>query len=82
MKRLKSIDFQFDGHVWCWVRDGESQLQVHHVSQIVKHGGGAIFVWGCMTSCGMDYMCKIEGKMAQALYLIILQYEVMKTSIE
>jgi hypothetical protein len=61
------------------VRDGESQLQAHHVSQTFKHGGGANFVWGCMTSSGMGYMCKIEGKMTQTLYLSILQDWVMKT---
>jgi hypothetical protein len=37
------------------------------------------FVWGCMTSHGMGYMCKIEGKMTQALYLSILRVGVMKT---
>ena len=56
-----------------------SELQVHHRSQKVKHGGGAIFVWGCMTSHAMDYMCKIKMKMTQALYLSILQDEVMET---
>ena len=35
------------------VRDGVSQLQAHHASQTLQHRGGAIFVWGCMTSCGM-----------------------------
>ena len=34
--------FQYDGHVWCWVKDGESQLQAHHVNQTIKHGGGTI----------------------------------------
>ena len=29
--------------------DGESQLQAPQVSHAIKHGGGAIFVWGCMT---------------------------------
>jgi hypothetical protein len=53
-------------------------LKAHRVSQKIKHGGGAIFVWGCMT-CGMGYMCKIEGEMTQALYLSILQDGVMKT---
>jgi hypothetical protein len=70
---------KFDGHDWCWVRDGESQLHAHHVSQTITHGGGAIFVWGCMTSCGMHYMCKIEGKMTQTMYISILQDGFMKT---
>jgi hypothetical protein len=61
------------------VKDGKSQLQAHHVSQIIKHGGGVIFMWGWMTSCDMGCMCKIEGKMTQNLYLSILQDGVMKT---
>ena len=71
--------FHYDGRAWCWVRDGESQLQTHHVSQIVKHEGDAIFVWGFMTSHDMGYMCKIEGKMTHAMYLSIFQDGVMKT---
>ena len=63
--------FQFDGRTWCWVKDGESQSQAHHVS-------GAIFLWDCTTNRGMGYMCKIKGKMTQALYLRILRDGVMK----
>ena len=70
---------KIDDRSWCSVRDGESQLQDHHVSQTIKHASGAIFVWGRMTSRGMDYVCKIEGRMTQALYLTILQDGVMKT---
>jgi hypothetical protein len=33
---------------------------------------------GCVTSSVMGYMCKIEGKITQALYLSILQDGVMK----
>ena len=70
--------FQYGGCAWCWVRDRESQLQARHVSQTVKHGGGAIFVWGSMTSHGMGYICNVEGNTTQDLYLSILQDEVMK----
>ena len=75
----KVNQFQYDGRTWYWVRDGKSQLQAHHMSQIVKHEGCVVFVWGCMTSRGMGYMCKIEGKMARALYLSTLQDGVIKT---
>ena len=61
------------------MRDGDSQLHAHHVSRTVIHGGGAIFVLHCMTSCGMGYMCKIKGEMTQVLYLSILQDGGMKT---
>ena len=59
--------------------DGESQLQAHQLSQAIKHGGGAVLVWGCMASRGMGHMGKIEGKMTHAMYLSILQDGVMKT---
>jgi hypothetical protein len=36
-------------------------------------------VRGCATSHDMGYMCKIEGKMTQAMCLSILQDGVVKT---
>ena len=75
----KINQFQSNGHTWCWVKDGESQFQAHHVGRTDKHEGGAIFVWNCMTSHGTGYMCKIEEKMTQVLYLSILQDGVTKT---
>lgn len=43
------------------------------MNQTIKHGGNAIFVWSCMTSCGISYIYKIDEKMKQDLYLSILQ---------
>ena len=60
------------------MRDGESQIQARHVSQIVKYGGGAMFMCGCMTPRDMGHMCKVEVEMTQALYLSILQGGAMK----
>lgn len=53
------------------MRDGDSQVQAYQVNQTINHAD-------CMTSCGMGYMCKVEGKMTQALYLSNLQDEAMK----
>jgi hypothetical protein len=36
-------------------------------------------VWGRITSHGLGYMCEIEGKMTQTMYLSFLQRWVMKT---
>ena len=47
--KTKIHRFQYDGRAWCWMRDGESLLQAHHACQRIKHGGSAIFVWGCVT---------------------------------
>ena len=70
--------FHTDDGTWCWARNGESQFQPHHVSHTIKHEGGVVFVWGCMTSGGMGYMCKIKGKMTPTLYLSIPQDGVRK----
>jgi len=70
--------FCSDGRSWCWVRDGES-VQERHVKQTMKHGGGSIMVWGCMTAHGPGYLCKIEGAMDQHLYKAILEDELCNT---
>ena len=31
--------------------------------QTVKHGGGNIKIWGCITALGVGYMCKIENNL-------------------
>ena len=74
----KNNRFQPDGPSWYWKREG-NQLQHHHVKQTVKHGGGSIMIWGCMTAEGPGYMCKIDGTMDQNLYGTILQDDLMKT---
>jgi len=70
--------FCSDGRSWCWVRDGESQ-QPRHVKQTVKHGGGSIMIWGCMTAHGPGFMCKIEGMMDQHMYKRILGDDLLRT---
>jgi transposase len=70
--------FQSDGRSWYWKREG-NQLQHHHVKQTVKHGGGSIMIWGCMTAEGPGNMCKIDGTMDQYLYKTILEDDLLKT---
>jgi len=70
--------FCSDGRSWCWIRDGESR-QPRHVKETVKHGGGSIMIWGCMTVHGPGFMCKIDGTMDQHLYKQILQGELLQT---
>jgi hypothetical protein len=54
-------------------------LHDRHVKQTVKHGGGSIMVWGCMTHLGPGYMCKIKVTMDQHLYKSILEDELVRT---
>ena len=70
--------FCSDGRSWCWVRDGEARTE-RHVKQTIKHGGGSLMIWGCMTATGPGFMCKINGRMDQHVYLAILQGELIST---
>jgi hypothetical protein len=74
----KICRFCSDGRFWYWARDGESR-QSHHVKQTVKHGGGSLMIWSCMTAQGVGFMCKITGTMDQHLYKEILETDLQKT---
>lgn len=61
-----------DGIQYCLVKQ-DSQLQPFHVQETVKHGGGGLMFWGCMTSQGLGYGCQIyEGTMRASDYIGIL----------
>ncbi|CAI7765634.1 unnamed protein product [Closterium sp. NIES-54] len=70
--------FSSDGRSWAWIRE-DCHMEPHHVKQTVKHGGGSIMIWGCMTYNGGGFMCKIEGRMNGELYRSILQDELQQT---
>jgi transposase len=70
--------FQSDGRAWYWSHDGDS-LQDHHVKETLKHGGGSIMVWGCMTARGQGYLCKLERRMDKHVYKEILEDELCRT---
>jgi transposase len=70
--------FGSDGRTWCWKSYGEAPSN-RTCQATVKHGGGSLMVWGCMTAKGIGYMTKIEGNMNADLYCQILRDELMKT---
>ena len=39
---------------------------------MVKHGGGSLMIWGCMTAHEVGWMCRIDGGMDATLYTSIL----------
>ena len=45
----------------------------------VKHGGGNVMVWGCMTWHGVGYMCRINNTLDAELYRQILDDELTAT---
>jgi hypothetical protein len=49
------------------------------VAGTVKFGGGSIMMWGCMTSKGIGFSCRIDGRMDAELYTNILSDELNQT---
>lgn len=70
--------FGSDGRQYCWRKSGDRLLD-QHVQSTVKHGGGNIMVWGCMTWEGVGKLHLIEGKMDKYVYRNILETELMGT---
>lgn len=70
--------FNSDGRAWFWSRDPNA-LNEQSVQPTLKHGGGRIMMWGCMTAKGVGYSCKIDSTMDQHLYKNILEDELMQT---
>lgn len=67
-----------DGRKWMWKKRG-SGLKDQQVTGTVKFGGGNLMVWGCMTSQGVGYACRIDGTMDAPLYVSILSDELLET---
>lgn len=70
--------FGSDGLRYAWKRDGES-VQKQHVQQTVKHGGGSIMIWGCITYDGPGYLAKIDSTLDKELYQAILEEDLNAT---
>jgi len=70
--------FGSDGRKYAWKRDDEP-IQPHHVQKTVKHGGGSIKLWSCITYEGVGYIAKIDTTLNQHLYKEILEDDLMDT---
>lgn len=64
--------FQSDGKVNVWRRKGE-RLNPKNIKGTVKHGGGSVLVWGCMSATGVGSLVFIEGIMDHKVYIDILK---------
>ena len=72
--------FGSDGHHYAWKRNTE-RLQPCHIDKTVKHGGGSIKLWSCITFEGVGDIIKIDNILDQYLYKNILEVH-LPTSIE
>lgn len=68
-----------DGVKYYWTRPGDV-LRPYHLDLTVKHGGGGLTLWGCITSRGPGYACQIYGgAMNSEVYQHILGTTFMDT---
>ena len=70
---LKFNLFGSDGREWCWTRAGEA------FKKTVKHGGGSVMVWGCITPYGVGHLHHINRIMDAGKYITILNNNLLGT---
>ncbi|EUC62926.1 transposable element Tcb2 transposase, partial [Rhizoctonia solani AG-3 Rhs1AP] len=70
--------FGSDGPLRCWRRPGLA-LDPRYTRKTVKHGGGSIMVWGCITAQGVGRLHRIDGRLTAVRYTEILQEELPGT---
>src|SRR5271169_5015581 len=70
--------FGSDGSKYAWKRDDEP-IQPRHIQKTVKHGGGSIKPWSCITYEGIGYIVKIDETLDQHLYRKILEEDLMNS---
>ncbi|EIE82035.1 hypothetical protein RO3G_06740 [Rhizopus delemar RA 99-880] len=77
----KSVIFSDETKINVWGADGiryywkqvDQPWRSFHVNQTMKHGGGSVMLWGCITSRGPGYACRVyDGTMNSKLYTHIL----------
>ncbi len=68
--------FGSDGVQHVWWRPGE-EYHENCALPTVKHGGGSIMVWGCMTTAGTGELQFIVGNMDSNMYCDILKQKMM-----
>ena len=56
-----------------------NELEPRTVKETVKHGGGSIMIWDCMTSKGPGLFRKIDGILIKETYKNILENELIET---
>lgn len=71
--------FGSDGKRFVW-RKPNTELHSKNLKATVKHGGGHVMVWGCMSSDGVGNITFIEGTMTAKSYIDVLQDNLSESS--
>lgn len=71
--------FGSDGKVNVWRKKNE-ELKPQHLKPTVKHGGGHVMVWGCVSAAGVGNLHFIEGNMDRFMYLNILKQNLVASA--
>lgn len=64
-------------YVW---RKANTEFDIKNTRATVKHGGGSVMVWGCMSSAGVGQLHFIDGIMDKMVYLDILKNNVKQSA--
>ena len=70
--------FGSDGKVYASKQPNE-KLKRRHVKQTVKHGGGSLMVWSCISWYGVGYIVDVGKNMDKSVYLSVLQDDLVKS---
>lgn len=71
--------FGSDGKKMVWRKKGTA-LAEKNLLPTVKHGGGHVMVWGCMSSNGVGKLHFIDGIMNAKMYLDILEHNLNQSA--
>lgn len=74
----KICRFNSDGRSWCWIEDKEN-IPVRAVNQTVKHGGGSIMIWSCLSCRGIGSLHNIQGRLNARGYIGILEQDLLSS---
>lgn len=71
--------FGSDGQTMVW-RKPNTELQPQNLRGTVKHGGGSVMVWGCISSKGVGKLVFIDGIVDKYKYLDILNNNLLQSA--
>ncbi|CAK9815645.1 Transposable element Tc1 transposase [Anthophora plagiata] len=71
--------FGSDGRQKVW-RKPNTELELKNLRSTVKHGGGSVMVWGCMSANGPGNLVFINGTMDKIKYLNILKENLINSA--